>query len=593
MHDFQRAMRYFYRYLKRYWLSLGFVVVVTMLSTYFQVKAPVYMGQAITELSRYLGDVMNPVTHAIASKTPFYNALIAMMICFTLSAGTMFISSFLSSRISAKTSGQMRIGLFGKLQRMTIKYFDTHQDGKILSLFTSDLDNIFNAMNQAIFELLSQAILYIGVIWMMFGQNVKLAWVTMASTPLAILVAGFVIMQARKNINKQQEAIGEMNGYINEQINGEKVIITQGLQQASVAGFLPYNEKVKQATFKGQVYSGLLFPLMQGLSLLNLAIVIFFGSWLVVHDGMDKAVGLGLIVVFVNYSQEYYQPITQITSIYNMLQLAMTGAQRLSDVHDQPEEVSPKDGQQLTNLKHEVALNDVHFGYQPDKEILHGVSIDVKKGQMVALVGPTGSGKTTIMNLLNRFYDVTGGSVTFDGVDVRQLDLKSLRDHVGIVLQDSVLFTGTVADNIKFGRPTASDDDMIDAAKQANIHDFIMSLPDGYQTTVNDESSVFSTGQKQLLSIARTILTNPDFLILDEATSNVDTVTEARIQAAMDNVIAGRTSFVIAHRLKTILGADKIVVLKDGKVIEEGTHDELVAENGFYAELYHNQMVFD
>lgn len=593
MHDFQRAMRYFYRYLKRYWLSLGFVVVVTMLSTYFQVKAPVYMGQAITELSRYLGDVMNPATHAIASKTPFYNALIAMMICFTLSAGTMFISSFLSSRISAKTSGQMRIGLFGKLQRMTIKYFDTHQDGKILSLFTSDLDNIFNAMNQAIFELLSQAILYIGVIWMMFGQNVKLAWVTMASTPLAILVAGFVIMQARKNINKQQEAIGEMNGYINEQINGEKVIITQGLQQASVAGFLPYNEKVKQATFKGQVYSGLLFPLMQGLSLLNLAIVIFFGSWLVVHDGMDKAVGLGLIVVFVNYSQEYYQPITQITSIYNMLQLAMTGAQRLSDVHDQPEEVSPKDGQQLTNLKHEVALNDVHFGYQPDKEILHGVSIDVKKGQMVALVGPTGSGKTTIMNLLNRFYDVTGGSVTFDGVDVRQLDLKSLRDHVGIVLQDSVLFTGTVADNIKFGRPTASDDDMIDAAKQANIHDFIMSLPDGYQTTVNDESSVFSTGQKQLLSIARTILTNPDFLILYEATSNVDTVTEARIQAAMDNVIAGRTSFVIAHRLKTILGADKIVVLKDGKVIEEGTHDELVAENGFYAELYHNQMVFD
>lgn len=593
MHDFQRAMRYFYRYLKRYWLSLGFVVVVTILSTYFQVKAPVYMGQAITELSRYLGDVMNPATHAIASKTPFYNALIAMMICFTLSAGTMFISSFLSSRISAKTSGQMRIGLFGKLQRMTIKYFDTHQDGKILSLFTSDLDNIFNAMNQAIFELLSQAILYIGVIWMMFGQNVKLAWVTMASTPLAILVAGFVIIQARKNINKQQEAIGEMNGYINEQINGEKVIITQGLQQASVAGFLPYNEKVKQATFKGQVYSGLLFPLMQGLSLLNLAIVIFFGSWLVVHDGMDKAVGLGLIVVFVNYSQEYYQPITQITSIYNMLQLAMTGAQRLSDVHDQPEEVSPKDGQQLTNLKHEVALNDVHFGYQPDKEILHGVSIDVKKGQMVALVGPTGSGKTTIMNLLNRFYDVTGGSVTFDGVDVRQLDLKSLRDHVGIVLQDSVLFTGTVADNIKFGRPTVSDDDMIDAAKQANIHDFIMSLPDGYQTTVNDESSVFSTGQKQLLSIARTILTNPDFLILDEATSNVDTVTEARIQAAMDNVIAGRTSFVIAHRLKTILGADKIVVLKDGKVIEEGTHDELVAENGFYAELYHNQMVFD
>lgn len=593
MQDFKRAMRYFYRYLKRYWLGLGFVVIVTILSTYFQVKAPVYMGQAITELSRYLGEYMNPATHATASKTPFYHALEAMMVCFGLSAATMFISSFISSRISAQTSGQMRVGLFGKLQRMTIKYFDTHQDGKILSLFTSDLDNIFNAMNQAIFQLLSQLALFIGVIWMMFGQNVKLAWVTMASTPLAILIAWFVIVQARKNINKQQEATGEMNGYINEQINGEKIIITQGLQQASIAGFAPYNEKVKQATFKGQVYSGMLFPLMQGLSLLNLAIVIFFGSWLVVHDGMDKATGLGLIVVFVNYSQEYYQPITQITSIYNMLQLAITGAKRLSDVHDQAEEVNPANGHQLTTLQTGVQLEQVHFGYQPDKEILHGVDIKVKKGEMVALVGPTGSGKTTIMNLLNRFYDVTAGAVKFDGVDVRDFDLQSLRDHVGIVLQDSVLFTGTVADNIKFGRPEASDEDMIAAAQQANIHDFIVSLPAGYATKVNDESSVFSTGQKQLLSIARTILTNPAFLILDEATSNVDTVTEARIQAAMDNVIAGRTSFVIAHRLKTILGADKIVVLKDGQVIEEGSHEALVAEKGFYAELYHNQMVFE
>lgn len=593
MQDFKRAMRYFYRYLKRYWLGLGFVVIVTILSTYFQVKAPVYMGQAITELSRYLGEYMNPATHATASKTPFYHALEAMMVCFGLSAATMFISSFISSRISAQTSGQMRVGLFGKLQRMTIKYFDTHQDGKILSLFTSDLDNIFNAMNQAIFQLLSQLALFIGVIWMMFGQNVKLAWVTMASTPLAILIAWFVIVQARKNINKQQEATGEMNGYINEQINGEKIIITQGLQQASIAGFAPYNEKVKQATFKGQVYSGMLFPLMQGLSLLNLAIVIFFGSWLVVHDGMDKATGLGLIVVFVNYSQEYYQPITQITSIYNMLQLAITGAKRLSDVHDQAEEVNPANGHQLTTLQTGVQLEQVHFGYQPDKEILHGVDIKVKKGEMVALVGPTGSGKTTIMNLLNRFYDVTAGAVKFDGVDVRDFDLQSLRDHVGIVLQDSVLFTGTVADNIKFGRPEASDENMIAAAQQANIHDFIVSLPEGYATKVNDESSVFSTGQKQLLSIARTILTNPAFLILDEATSNVDTVTEARIQAAMDNVIAGRTSFVIAHRLKTILGADKIVVLKDGQVIEEGSHEALVAEKGFYAELYHNQMVFE
>ncbi|MCT4377859.1 ABC transporter ATP-binding protein/permease [Leuconostoc falkenbergense] len=593
MTDIKRAVVYFAKYLKRYWLSLAFVTVVTVISIYFEVKAPVYMGQAITELANYVGQYMNPQTHQTASMTPFYKALGLMMLFFVVTAITMFISSFISSRISAEASGRMRIGLFAKLQRMTIKYFDTHRDGEILSLFTSDLDNIFNAMNQAIFQLLSQFALFVGVILMMFNQNVKLALVTMASTPVAIIVAWFVISRARHYIDQQQDATGKMNGYINEQINGEKIIITQGLQKDSIAGFAPHNETVKQATFKGQVYSGMLFPLMQGLSLLNLAIVIFFGSWLVVHDGMDKSVGLGLIVVFVNYSQQYYQPITQITSIYNMLQLAVTGARRLSDVDEQVEEVTPVNGQKLTGVASNVALKDIHFAYQEDKEILHGVSIDVQKGEMVALVGPTGSGKTTVMNLLNRFYDVTGGSVTFDGVDVRDLDLKSLRDHVGIVLQDSVLFSGTIADNIKFGDPEASDEAMIDAAKQANIHDFIMTLPDTYQTKVDDENSIFSTGQKQLLSIARTILTNPSFLILDEATSNVDTVTEARIQAAMDNVIAGRTSFVIAHRLKTILGADKIVVLKDGQVIEEGSHEALVAEGGFYAELYHNQMVFE
>ncbi|WP_367366961.1 ABC transporter ATP-binding protein [Leuconostoc pseudomesenteroides] len=593
MTDIKRAIVYFAKYLKRYWLSLSFVTVVTVISIYFEVKAPVYMGQAITELANYVGQYMNPQTQQAASMTPFYRALGLMMLFFIVTAITMFISSFISSRISAEASGRMRIGLFAKLQRMTIKYFDTHRDGEILSLFTSDLDNIFNAMNQAIFQLLSQFALFVGVILMMFNQNVKLALVTMASTPVAIIVAWFVISRARHYIDQQQDATGKMNGYINEQINGEKIIITQGLQKESIAGFAPHNETVKQATFKGQVYSGMLFPLMQGLSLLNLAIVIFFGSWLVVHDGMDKSIGLGLIVVFVNYSQQYYQPITQITSIYNMLQLAVTGARRLSDVDEQVEEISPVNGQKLTGVSSNVTLKDIHFAYQENKEILHGVSIDVQKGEMVALVGPTGSGKTTVMNLLNRFYDVTGGAVTFDGVDVRDLDLKSLREHVGIVLQDSVLFSGTIADNIKFGDPEASDEAMIDAAKQANIHDFIMTLPNAYQTKVDDENSIFSTGQKQLLSIARTILTNPSFLILDEATSNVDTVTEARIQAAMDNVIAGRTSFVIAHRLKTILGADKIVVLKDGQVIEEGSHEALVAEGGFYAELYHNQMVFE
>ena len=276
-----------------------------------------------------------------------------------------------------------------------------------------------------------------------------------------------------------------------------------------------------------------------------------------------------------------------------MIQLAITGARRVDEVRNQPDEINPVDGGQPDGIQDELKIDDVHFSYNPGKEILHGVTINVHRGEMVALVGPTGSGKTTVMNLLNRFYDVDSGKITFDGTDIRTFDLNSLRQNVGIVLQEPQLFTGTIADNIRYGEPTASMERVIDAAKQANIHDFIEGLPDKYDTQVSDEQSVFSAGQKQLMSIARTILTNPRLLILDEATSNVDTVTEAKIQAAMDNVIQGRTSFVIAHRLKTILNADKIVVLKDGAIIEQGNHDALLKENGFYAELYRNQMVFE
>ena len=313
---------------------------------------------------------------------------------------------------------------------------------------------------------------------------------------------------------------------------------------------------------------------------------------MIISGQVTQAIGLGLIVTFVEYSQTYFQPLTQITSIYSMIQLALTGARRLATVEEQKDEDDVPNGKQIHGLKNGVKLEDVHFGYDKNKEILHGVNISVDKGQSVALVGPTGSGKTTIMNLLNRFYDVNSGKVTFDGTDVRDIQLKSLRDNVGIVLQDSVLFSGTIADNICYGKPDASMDEVISAAKQANIHDFIESLPDGYNTEVNDSSSVFSTGQKQLVSIARTILTDPDFLILDEATSNVDTVTEEKIQKAMDAVIAGKTSFVIAHRLKTILNSNKIVVLKDGNVIEEGSHEQLLKEKGFYYKLYTDQTSF-
>ncbi|CAH0416704.1 ABC transporter ATP-binding protein [Periweissella fabaria] len=593
MQEFKQGTKFFVQYLKQYKLGIAFVFVLTIVSTYLQVKAPIFMGNAITDLAKYVELRLNPMTHNLASKTDFHHALMMMLMFFLFNAVAMFISSLVISRITGYSTNAMRVGLFQKLQKMTIKYFDSHKDGEILSRFTSDLDNIFNAMNQGLFQLFSNITLMIGILIMMFRESAELAWVTVASTPITILIAFFMIRKARKYVDLQQDEVGRLNGYINEQITGERVIITNGLQKESVDNFLEHNERVRQATFTGQVYSGMLFPLMQGMSLINTAVVIFFGSYLALHGDMSRATALGLVVIFVQYSQQYYQPITQLTSMYNMLQLALTGARRINEVMVEPNEINPTNGKHIDNLKSKIMLDDVHFGYDANREILHGISIEVDKGQMVALVGPTGSGKTTVMNLLNRFYDVTGGSVKFDGVDVREMDIDSLRDHVGIVLQESVLFSGTIRDNIVFGKPDATDEQMYAAAEEANIHDFIMSLEDGYDTKVTDENSVFSTGQKQLISIARTILTNPDLLILDEATSNVDTVTEARIQKAMDNVIKGRTSFVIAHRLKTILNADKIVVLKDGNIIEEGNHHELLAENGFYAELYNNQMVFE
>lgn len=587
MQDLKQALGYFKKYLRPYWKGILVVVIFTLISTWFQVLAPTYLGKAVTILTQYVEQ------KNYQDMSAFYAALKSLTIYFVLITVTILIAWVVTSRFNAHSTNNMRTNLFAKLQKMTIRYFDNHQDGKILSLFTSDLDNIFNAMNNAVFEIISQGALFIGTIWMMFIVSPPMALITIASTPIVVLISFIIMKKAKKYLDRQQEDISSLNGYINEQINGQKVIITNGLQQQSIEDFKKYNNQVRNTMFKGQLYSGMLFPVMQGLSLLNLAIVIAAGSLFVLSGNLSTAAGLGLIVTFVQYSQTYFQPLTQLTAIYSMMQLAITGAKRLARLESQEEEDFVEAGQVLQGVKQGVSLQNVSFGYNEDKEILHGIDIEVAKGKAVALVGPTGSGKTTVMNLLNRFYDVTGGAVKFDGVDVREYTLTSLRQNVGIVLQDSILFSGTVRENIRYGKPEASLAEVIDAAKQAQIHDFIMSLPEQYETEVNDENSIFSTGQKQLISIARTILTDPAFLILDEATSNVDTVTEEKIQTAMDAVIAGRTSFVIAHRLKTIINSDKIVVLKDGDVLEYGSHKELLAQKGFYYDLYTNQMAFE
>ncbi|MGO0057281.1 ABC transporter ATP-binding protein [Streptococcus suis] len=593
-----KTLRFFWFYFKRYKLSFAVIFLAIVTATYLQVKTPVFLGDAIAEMGKigqaYFASVQMGQSDFKPDLADFNGVMLNLLLAYVATVVSTLIYTLLFTRIVAHSTNRMRKGLFGKLERLTVAFFDSHKDGDILSRFTSDLDNIQNAFNQSLTQVVTNIALYIGMVIMMFRQDTRLALVTIASTPVALIALVIIIRLSRKYTDKQQAAVSKLNAYMDEKISGQKAIIVQGVQEETIDGFLELNEEVRRTTFKGRLFGGILFPFMNGMSLVNTAIVIFAGSSIVLNDSsLETAAALGLVVTFVQYSQQYYQPIMQIASSWAELQLAFTGAHRIQEMFDEPEEVRPQNAPLFTELKEGVEIKDIDFGYLPGQKVLDKVSISAPKGKMVAVVGPTGSGKTTIMNLINRFYDVNGGSVTFDGRDIREYDLDSLRDKVGIVLQESVLFSGTIADNIRFGDESISQEMVETAARATHIHDFIMSLPEGYETLVTDDENVFSTGQKQLISIARTLLTDPQVLILDEATSNVDTVTEAKIQKAMEAIIAGRTSFVIAHRLKTILNADEIIVLKDGKVIEQGNHSQLLKQGGFYAELYHNQFVFE
>ncbi|HEM4052129.1 TPA: ABC transporter ATP-binding protein [Streptococcus suis] len=593
-----KTLRFFWFYFKRYKLSFAVIFLAIVAATYLQVKTPVFLGNAIAEMGK-IGQAYFMANQAgQADFQPdmdaFNGGMLNLFFAYAATVVASLIYTLLFTRIVAHSTNRMRKGLFGKLERLTVAFFDSHKDGDILSRFTSDLDNIQNAFNQSLTQVVTNIALYVGMVIMMFRQDTRLALVTIASTPVALIALVLIIRLSRKYTDKQQAAVSKLNAYMDEKISGQKAIIVQGVQEETIDGFLELNEEVRRTTFKGRLFGGILFPFMNGMSLVNTAIVIFAGSSIVLNDSsLETAAALGLVVTFVQYSQQYYQPIMQVAASWAELQLAFTGAHRIQEMFDEPEEVRPQNAPLFTELKEGVEIKDIDFGYLPGQKVLDKVSISAPKGKMVAVVGPTGSGKTTIMNLINRFYDVNGGSVAFDGRDIREYDLDSLRDKVGIVLQESVLFSGTIADNIRFGDESISQEMVETAARATHIHDFIMSLPEGYETFVTDDENVFSTGQKQLISIARTLLTDPQVLILDEATSNVDTVTEAKIQKAMEAIIAGRTSFVIAHRLKTILNADEIIVLKDGKVIEQGNHSQLLKLNGFYAELYHNQFVFE
>lgn len=587
-----KTFEFFWNYFKVYKISFVVVIAMIIIATIAQALFPVFAGQTVTELANLV------IAYQNGNPDMVWQSLLGLLINLAYILIVLVVSSLiymvLMSRIIAESTNEMRKGLFGKLSRLTVSFFDRHQDGDILSRFTSDLDNILQAFNESLVSVMTNIALYIGLLIVMFAKNVTLALITIASTPIAVIMLIVILKLARKYTNLQQKEVGKLNAYMDESISGQKAVIVQGIQEDVIAGFVEQNERVRKATFKGRMFSGLLFPVMNGMSLVNTAIVIFVGSAVLLNDqNIETATALGLIVMFTQFSQQYYQPIIQLAASWGSLQLAFTGAERIQEMFDAEEEIRPQNAPVFNELKEGVEIRNVDFSYLPGKPILKDVSISAPKGKMIAVVGPTGSGKTTIMNLINRFYDVDAGGISFDGTDIREFDLDSLRSKVGIVLQDSVLFSGTIRDNIRFGVPDASQEMVEAAAKATHIHEYIESLPNKYDTLINDDQSVFSTGQKQLISIARTLMTDPQVLILDEATSNVDTVTESKIQNAMEAIVAGRTSFVIAHRLKTILNADQIIVLKDGEVIEQGNHHELLKLGGFYSELYHNQFVFE
>jgi len=590
MKEFKKSMAFFWLYLKKYKVQLMLIMASVIVSTFLAVKTPEFLGNAVQELANYLGSYLQTGT---GDKSGFYH-IVFLMLLFTVSSSLIsFIQSLVMTAISGKSTNKMRIDLFKKLERLAIRFFDSHNDGEILSRFTSDLDNISITLNQSIHQVLSDATTVVVVLFMMFSNNVEMTFVVLSTLPIALIAISFIMSKSQKYINRQQQELGKLNGFADERFTGQKLIIANGLGTKMEKEFATYNTNVYDATYKGQLYSNLMFPLLNGLSLLTAAIVIFYGSWMALSGRFEMTSIIALLVMFQQYTMMFYMPLTRVSSQFTQIQLAVTGARRILEILEEKEEEDRPNAIDIDNISGEVVMKNVDFSYNKGKPILKNINIDVEKGHMVALVGHTGSGKTTIMNLLNRFYDINDGAILYDNIDIRNITLNSLRQHVGIVLQDSVIFTGTIRDNIIFGKRNATQEEVENAAKLANLHEFIINQEKGYDTEVSEENNLFSVGQKQLLSIARTIITNPSLLILDEATSNVDTVTESRIQAAMDNVIHGRTSFVIAHRLKTILNADKIIVLQQGEIIEEGTHDSLLKANGLYAELYHNQFVFE
>ena len=583
--DFSGAVKKLLRYMSKYKIRLIGMMIFAIVGTVFNIVGPKILGKATTELFNGLVAKVNGTGGIDFDKIG--KILLWTLGLYLCSAAFSFVQGFIMTGISNDVSYSLRKDISGKMNRLPMKYYESRTYGEVLSRITNDVDTLQQGLNQSITQLITSVTTLIGVFIMMLSINVWMTLCALLILPCSMFIISKVMKRSQKYFRQQQKYLGDVNGQVEEVYAGQNIVKAFNKEDAVMATFEETNKKLYESGWKSQFFSGMMMPIMQFVGNIGYVMVALLGGFMTIKGVIE----VGDIQSFFQYIRNFTQPVQQIAQVTNMMQSAAAASERVFEfLEEEEEEQTVEHPVTLENgVEGHVTFEHVSFGYRPDQIIIKDFSEQVQPGQKIAIVGPTGAGKTTLVKLLMRFYDVNSGRILIDGHDIREFDRRNLRECFGMVLQDTWLFNGTIMENIRYGRLDATDEEVIAAAKAAHAHRFIQTLPEGYNTVLNEEASNVSQGQKQLLTIARAILADNRLLILDEATSSVDTRTEERIQKAMDNLMKGRTSFVIAHRLSTIKDADVILVMKDGDIIEQGNHEELLAMNGFYANLYNSQ----
>lgn len=582
--DFKGTMKKLLKYIGRYKIAIVFVMIFAVGSTVFNIVGPKILGKATTEIFTGLVGKVSGGKGIDFGKIGII--LLTLMGLYVISALFSLVQGFIMTGVTQKLTYRMRKEISEKINRMPMNYFDTRTHGEVLSRITNDVDTLSQSLNQSVTQMITSVTMLIGVLIMMLSISPLMTLVALLILPLSVFLISIIVKHSQRYFRNQQEYLGHVNGQVEEVYSGHNIVKVFNKEEDVLKEFNKMNDTLYQSAWKSQFFSGMMMPIMQFVGNLGYVGVTILGGYLAIKQTIE----VGDIQSFIQYVRSFTQPIQQVAQVANMLQATAAASERVFEfLEEEEEEQFAEHPVSVEGLKGNVEFRHVKFGYHPDNIIIKDFSTNVTEGQKIAIVGPTGAGKTTLIKLLMRFYDVNEGEILVDGHNVKDFNRSELRHMFGMVLQDTWLFNGSIRDNIRYGKLDATDEEIIDAAKAAHAHHFIQTLPSGYDMELNEEASNVSQGQKQLLTIARAILADPKILILDEATSSVDTRTEVLIQKAMDNLMKGRTSFIIAHRLSTIRDADQILVLKDGDIVEQGKHEELLEKGGFYADLYNSQ----